>query len=531
MPESWSPPVELSTEETKILKLCKKQKLWSFLRLHRHRLIDDEMRGALREMYADSGRGRPVSPERLALAMILQAAFHVPDHEVPTLTAVDRRWRMVLDLLDGEVDEAAFSQGTVFHFRERARAHGLMRRLLDRTVALAEQSSDFSHKRLRVMLDSSPLLGAGRVEDTFNLLGRAIALLVAVAAAEAERDEDELVAELELSVVSAKSVKAALDVDWRLPAARTQALQVLLEQFERLRTWLAERFTEAQLAGPPLGDALGLVELLVDQDTEPDPDDSSGARRRVRKGGENRRISIHDPDMRHGRKSTKKLFSGYKRHAAIDADLHGLVRSVHVLPANAREYEAAQPLLETTSRPDQTLVELHFDRGYLPAELIHERRKAGLRVISKPPTPPTLKDGRYGKRDFEIDVPNGVVTCPAGKRQSIAEGKSRRYAAFPAASCRSCTSAGRCLPRSGRKVISLHPHEEFHQKMAAELATPEGRAKRRERVMVEHALARLGAVQGVRARYRGLEKTHAHTELCAAVANLYVLGELLGEAA
>ena len=65
--------------------------------------------------------------------------------------------------------------------------------------------------------------------------------------------------------------------------------------------------------------------------------------------------------------------------------------------------------------------------------------------------------------------------------------------------------------------------------MAAELATPEGRAERRERVAVEHALARIGQVQGAKARFRGREKNQFHTESCAVVANLYVLGALLAE--
>ena len=198
MTKTWNPAVEISPAEAKILKLCRKQKLWGFLREHRHRLLDEEMRLALREMYAASGRGKPVCPERLAIAFVLQVAFHIADHEVPTLTAVDRRWRMVLDCLDEDLDEAAFSQGSVFHFRERAREHGFMRRLLDKTIALAEETRGFSHKRLRVMIDSSPLMGAGRVEDTFNLIGRAIAQLVAVAAVEAGREEVELVEHLEL---------------------------------------------------------------------------------------------------------------------------------------------------------------------------------------------------------------------------------------------------------------------------------------------------------------------------------------------
>ena len=77
----------------------------------------------------------------------------------------------------------------------------------------------------------------------------------------------------------------------------------------------------------------------------------------------------------------------------------------------------------------------------------------------------------------------------------------------------------------------LHPHEALFQQMAAELATPEGRAVRRERSAVEHALARIEAIQGNRARYRGLEKTQFHTECCAVVANIYVLDRRLAQAA
>jgi hypothetical protein len=44
--------------------------------------------------------------------------------------------------------------------------HDLDRKLLDRTVELAKQREGFGWQKLKVALDSSPLLGAGRVEDT-----------------------------------------------------------------------------------------------------------------------------------------------------------------------------------------------------------------------------------------------------------------------------------------------------------------------------------------------------------------------------
>ena len=46
-------------------------------------------------------------------------------------------------------------------------------RLLERTVDLARGRGGFEAKALRLALDSSPLWGRGRVEDTLDLLGHA----------------------------------------------------------------------------------------------------------------------------------------------------------------------------------------------------------------------------------------------------------------------------------------------------------------------------------------------------------------------
>ncbi len=56
-------------------------------------------------------------------------------------------------------------------------------RLLKRTVELAKKSRLFDYKKLpktlRVAIDSAPLEGAGRVEDTINLLWHAARKIVA----------------------------------------------------------------------------------------------------------------------------------------------------------------------------------------------------------------------------------------------------------------------------------------------------------------------------------------------------------------
>ena len=54
-------------------------------------------------------------------------------------------------------------------FRQALIIHQLDRRLIERTVELAQKSKKFGSRQLRAALDSSPLWGAAKVEDTYNL--------------------------------------------------------------------------------------------------------------------------------------------------------------------------------------------------------------------------------------------------------------------------------------------------------------------------------------------------------------------------
>jgi hypothetical protein len=54
--------------------------------------------------------------------------------------------------------------------------------------------------------------------------------------------------------------------------------------------------------------------------------------------------------------------------------------------------------------------------------------------------------------------------------------------------------------------VSIHLAEALLAGLRQRQQTPEGRAKLRERVAVEHALAHVGHWQGRRARYRGTRK-------------------------
>src|SRR5713101_6880071 len=147
--------------------------------------------------------------------------------------------------------KAPFSQGALFNFRQRLIAHDLDRRLLERTVELARQTRGFSDKALRAAFDASPLFGAGRVEDTFNLIGHAMREVLRTVASRLGLEVDEAAHQAGVALITSTSLKAALDIDWDDPQQRKDALAQLLEQVRSLTAFL-ERELAQELAKPPL---------------------------------------------------------------------------------------------------------------------------------------------------------------------------------------------------------------------------------------------------------------------------------------
>ena len=247
----WNPPIALTSEEQKIAARTRKtRKFFVFLREHRHELLDADFQHTLANSYSpEPGGQEPVEAGLLALATLLQAYCHVGDRDAVELTVMDKRWQMVLDCLGAE--HPPFSQGTLFNFRMRLIAHNLDKTLLDRTVALAEQTGGFGARQLRAVLDSTPLFGAGRVEDTLNLLGHALRKAVGLAAQALDTSAEAVVEDAGLTLVGHSSLKAALDLDWGEPSARARALGLVLEEVERWQRWLEQQQTLAAQE-PPL---------------------------------------------------------------------------------------------------------------------------------------------------------------------------------------------------------------------------------------------------------------------------------------
>ncbi|HRE88923.1 MAG TPA: transposase [Myxococcota bacterium] len=270
----WDVPVAMNKVEVRLVGQLKRTgKLFGFLREHRREIVSVEFEDELREMYRDNGAGKEaLPPAMLAMVVVMQAYTGVSDSEAVERALYDARWQLVLGALGAET--RPFSQGALRAFRERLIAHEMDRRLLERTAEFARSSKGFDSKKLpkvlRVAVDSRPLAGAGRVEDSINLLARAGRQLLVCGAMLARLDLDELAKKLKVELLLGSSVKAALDVDWTDEEERSDALRTLLEALDAAERWVRKRFgPEADKS--PLVEHLEMLTRLRAQDIDPEP--------------------------------------------------------------------------------------------------------------------------------------------------------------------------------------------------------------------------------------------------------------------
>lgn len=509
-PANWNPPIELSPDEEEIVIQIKRAKLFIFLRRNRHELFNDKLQSELATIFKDSTVGQcPVPPAQLALALILQAYTGISDDEVIEVLVMDKRWQLVLNCLTCQ--KAPFSKGTLVNFRKLLIDKELDQRLIERTVEIAQEKGGFGAGKLRAALDSSPLWGAAKVEDTYNLLGHTLKKAVRLMASAQGSSLEEVASMVGAEMVVGSSLKAALDLNWDDPNQRSLALEMLLKTFDTVEE-LMEKKTKADLKEKvkstlEVGREIEAQNVTVDAQGQP-----------ILKEGvaRNRRIAVEDSQMRHGRKSRSQRVDGYKRHVLRDLDI-GVIRAVGVTAANVAEATVTQALDTDLKVQKVEMIELHIDRAYLSSEWV-KKREHNLKIFCK--AWPVRNGEFFDKTAFVLDWEKWEIRCP---NQVKIPFKSGKVVHFPKQECAICNLQKRCTKSENGRSVSIHPDEALMQELREHQLTKVGRAELRQRSAVEHTLAHVGQWQGNRARYLGQRKNLFDLRRVAVVHNLHVI--------
>ena len=498
------------------MKIVEKgRKLFKFLRLQRHVLFDDAFQTELETMYRSTGAGsEPIPPAFMCMVLLLQGYLRVSDADAVALSVADARWQLALDCLGAK--EPSFSQGGLQRFRERLIAADMDRRLLERTIELAKKTKEFDWKKLpkelRVAIDSRPLEGAGRVEDTINLLGHAARKVVAIAAKLLDVPKEEVCRLAGVPLLDGPSVKASLDLDWNDTLQRADAVEILCAEITSLHEWLEKM---RLLSKAPLKPYIDAIAQIQSQDLEVGEDGSVRIHRGV---AEDRRVSIEDSEMRHGRKSKTKRFNGYKEHVATDIDTD-LIVACEVTPANRPEETATQRLKKDMDRQNITIGTMFIDRGYINSDLVDAVNESGGDVVCKPWKLRNVNPSLFSKAEFKLNMREQTITCPAGETETFVPGD---VVEFDPEVCGACPLRSHCThAASGNgRTVKIAEDEQLQIKLRRMQATSAGRERLRQRTSIEHRLAHIAARKGPRARYRNKRKNLFDLRRAACIQNL-----------
>jgi hypothetical protein len=495
---------------------------YGFLASQRGELFRDEDFAGLYVL--DNGRPS-VPPSLLATALVLQTYDDVSDDEAKQRADYDLRWKVALGV---GLDERPFAKSTLQEFRAQLIVHQEQAAIFKQSVELAKRRrkfrrSDGQARKLTVALDTTNILGRGAVKDTYNLLADGIVKLARVLARLAgERLEGWAERHGYGRYVTVPSFKGSVEIDWSDADQRRRVLGEIVADADRLLALARQARTGLEAGGPAeaaLLEAAGLLSRVLAQDVERREDGPA-----LKQGvAADRLVSVHDPEMRHGRKSKTKRFDGHKAAVAVDTD-EQLITAVTVLPGNAQDHERALELVEQSEATTDCAVEQSLgDGAYGDGETRQAFADAGRTLIAKVPAEGTT--GQFPKSAFVLDLAAGTCACPGGQQTSdlrpLKGGGGLCH--FAAAVCGACPLRAQCVKGAGGRTVRLHPQEGLLQAARARQTSPAGREDRARRQVVEHRLARLVQLGIRQARYLGRTKTLFQLLMAAAVANLTLL--------
>ena len=239
-----------------------------------------------------------------------------------------------------------FAKSTLQMFRAQLILHDKVREVFEGSLRLARQSGYLKKRGMRVALDTTCILGRGAVKDTYNLLADGIVKLLRVLAAVANTTVREWAEVQGYERYFGSSIKGEATIDWSDRKARAALLGEIVADADRLlelarQAWVELPEDSAQRQS--IVDGAELLGQLLLQDIERKSGDGDADAHAhaaddgvsVRDGvSKDRMLSVHDPEMRHGHKSSRRRFNGHKAAIVVDTDSQ-LITAVDVLPGNA----------------------------------------------------------------------------------------------------------------------------------------------------------------------------------------------------
>jgi len=467
-----------------------------------------------------SSEGAPTRcPLSLLAMLLLQFRYGLSERELQRRCQRDLGFRYALGL---EGCARPPSARTLRRFRERLIAAQGEDYVLRLSLRVASAEGLLGDTALQA-IDSTNTDCRGAVIDTFNLVAAGIRQVLRAVARSVGVRAAELAKEWALERYMARSVKGAAAIDWSDEKQRN----ALLTQEIRDADQLVEKVRELhQRVGLP-EDIQGAVDLLV-QVAQQDVQRLDDGTYRIAKGTvPGRIISMSDPEARHGRKSASKVIHGFKTHVTGTIDSQ-FVTGIAITDAATHDGQPTPVLIAQTATNGVKPTEIVGDNAYGAGANIRASNEVGVQMRTKPSRP--APRGAISKREFDIDIEQMVITCPADKTATEYTWVGAKEEAgpvpqfrFASEDCQACDLRSTCsgaTAKGGRRVIRLSPYEREHQQNRAFAESPQGQHVLRARSSIERLISHLVRMGMRHARFFTMKRVQLQAFLVAASYNL-----------
>ena len=415
------------------------------------------------------------------------------------------------------IDYPGFDPSCFTYFRQRLIDNDQERYAFDRFVAVGRKAG-FIPDRVTLLTDTTNVKGAGAVQDTYTLLRKGMRKLLKAAGFHLPQQRQGLSPQTRLLLERYIDQDRKADIDWADPQQRGAQLQVLFDDAEAALALAVEHIDddEVRYLGWLLTKILG-DDLVVDDQGQAQIGQGTAT---------DRIISVTDPQMRHGRKSSAHLFNGFKvsvstdQHSELILDIADVTASgsdgAHLLPIIARVEEQA----------DVTVDRVMGDGAYGSGKNRAACDKYAGHAIDLVSPLARPSDPEVDKSAFQIDLDARTATCPqghtvTGQPGGKEDGQDTWLSTFLRATCEACSLFERCVrsKKTGR-TVRTRTYEAYLQAARLRQQTDEFDLLYRLRAAVERKIAEL-AQRGVReTRYVGEPKRQLQRLWTGAAINL-----------
>jgi hypothetical protein len=446
--------------------------------------------------------------------LLLQFYDDVSDEEAVARLEFDLRWKVALNLpLDFEPPHPS----SLNVFRARLLDHKQERYAFNQLIRVG-RAAGFLPDKMTMLVDTLAQHGAGAVQDTYTLIRKGIRRVLKAAGYQLPAKKRGLVANL----ASYLECDHKADIDWADASARAGQLKVLVEDAQAT---LGIAVTEA--GDPEVRAAVWLLTKILGDDLTTD---EAGDPRIGEGVAPDRIISLTDEEMRHGRKSSSRLFDGRKLQVAEEQSSQ-LIVAIEPVPANVGDGRGLLAVIDQVEKQSGlTVARVIADGAYGSGDNRAGCQAREMDLVSPMAAP---ADAEVAKANFTIDLQANTVTCPQGHTtatyNTIKDSQRRptKSFIFDRSTCEACPLFPRCVrSKIQGRTVTLHYHEDLLKAARERQHTHEFKVTYKLRAAVERTIAELGGHGAKQARYIGTTKDLLQAQWTGAVVNLKRLFKL-----